>query len=734
MTRYSTFLFLTLTLAAAPALRAQPTEIFGLNHTPLGSATLTEIPGGGTSTLLVSNIGSSGQDGVRVSAGPMGNVLDFLCVEVDEPAGVSPDFTFEAFDIGMPLMPVGTGRLRQLGGGYQFSALFPGVRGGSQRVSIYDDGVLVDEETISEGDGVGFGAWPTFVDPHKARPLPFPFPDFPSPTDSPVPQDGPWDVAFSLAFDQNIQFGLPGGPVVGDLLVVEPVQASTYEGLRRVEITATGVDKFTVRSEMVGAFGLPHVALGEASLDAEADRLTVGNLSSGGGVLVGGLPGQTPFDVEFEPFRLEAGDELLVQAFRNPQGPGDPGEVGAELLLRPEGQAAFAQGDTTESLGVWVNYRSTQTSDARVEVLDQKGEPKRIQFVPVDLDKLNRLFEVEPLTLGDPPGLARSAGTDAVRVERLGAITPPPFPAPFPVPESGFAGRFADGPVLFRFADGTAVEGFGFRAVAVDGQPLGNLSGLSFEVSNGFAARGAALGGLDELVIINEALAFPIVGVSAEPMAPPVVLPPGGGSFQWRFRGANASASPAAVTFRSEVVLPNGTVLPLLGPINTTLPGGVVVSRMFAQSVPASAPAGTYTYRVRGRLLDSTLVTDAFIFRKAPAALSSAGSDKGDWSIVEVIESNAAPAIVRSSESVHLTGYPNPTAGRTTLTFTLNERAEVRLAVYDVLGREVAVLRDNAHDAGRHEVVFDASDLPSGIYLVRLDAGGTVQTQRITLI
>ncbi|MFB3130904.1 MAG: T9SS type A sorting domain-containing protein, partial [Rhodothermales bacterium] len=77
--------------------------------------------------------------------------------------------------------------------------------------------------------------------------------------------------------------------------------------------------------------------------------------------------------------------------------------------------------------------------------------------------------------------------------------------------------------------------------------------------------------------------------------------------------------------------------------------------------------------------------------------------------------------------------YPNPFNPQTTIRFSVPESAQVKLAVYDVLGREVRVLVDGTREAGRHEVVFDASGLPSGTYLVRLvtPAGSFVQTMQL---
>ena len=77
---------------------------------------------------------------------------------------------------------------------------------------------------------------------------------------------------------------------------------------------------------------------------------------------------------------------------------------------------------------------------------------------------------------------------------------------------------------------------------------------------------------------------------------------------------------------------------------------------------------------------------------------------------------------------------PNPARGAVRLAFALDAPGPVRLAVYDALGREVAVLVDAVLGAGRHEAVLDGAGLPAGVYLVRLDAGGRPLTRRLTLV
>ena len=81
-----------------------------------------------------------------------------------------------------------------------------------------------------------------------------------------------------------------------------------------------------------------------------------------------------------------------------------------------------------------------------------------------------------------------------------------------------------------------------------------------------------------------------------------------------------------------------------------------------------------------------------------------------------------------------LTGaYPNPTSGLATVAFALPEAADVELAAYDVLGRRVAVLASGTAEAGTHEAALDATALPAGLYVVRLQAGERVLAQRITV-
>lgn len=78
--------------------------------------------------------------------------------------------------------------------------------------------------------------------------------------------------------------------------------------------------------------------------------------------------------------------------------------------------------------------------------------------------------------------------------------------------------------------------------------------------------------------------------------------------------------------------------------------------------------------------------------------------------------------------------YPNPFNPSTTIRYSLPKQSYIRLAVYDLLGRELAVLVDGEVGAGEQEVRFDASNLSSGTYIYRLQTDGRVETKKMSLL
>ena len=80
------------------------------------------------------------------------------------------------------------------------------------------------------------------------------------------------------------------------------------------------------------------------------------------------------------------------------------------------------------------------------------------------------------------------------------------------------------------------------------------------------------------------------------------------------------------------------------------------------------------------------------------------------------------------------TNYPNPFTPATTIRYSLPRPAFVTLRVLDLTGRTVATLVNTPQAAGRHEAVFDATGLPSGVYLYRLQAGEAMLEKTMMLI
>jgi photosystem II stability/assembly factor-like uncharacterized protein len=78
--------------------------------------------------------------------------------------------------------------------------------------------------------------------------------------------------------------------------------------------------------------------------------------------------------------------------------------------------------------------------------------------------------------------------------------------------------------------------------------------------------------------------------------------------------------------------------------------------------------------------------------------------------------------------------YPNPFNPTTSLQYAISSRQFVTLKVYDLLGREVAILVNEEKPAGEYEVEFNGANLPSGIYFYQLKAGEYIETRKMVLL
>jgi hypothetical protein len=120
--------------------------------------------------------------------------------------------------------------------------------------------------------------------------------------------------------------------------------------------------------------------------------------------------------------------------------------------------------------------------------------------------------------------------------------------------------------------------------------------------------------------------------------------------------------------------------------------------------------------------------------------LDSAGNENyyGGWSLsfkYRLIVTEVMAGTGDAPEQYVLNqNYPNPFNPSTTIEFALPHAGYVTLRVYNVLGEQVATLVAEDHAAGTFKAMWDASDMPSGVYFYRLTAGGYFQTKKMVLM
>jgi len=78
--------------------------------------------------------------------------------------------------------------------------------------------------------------------------------------------------------------------------------------------------------------------------------------------------------------------------------------------------------------------------------------------------------------------------------------------------------------------------------------------------------------------------------------------------------------------------------------------------------------------------------------------------------------------------------FPNPFNPTTQISYSVNSAGNVALKVYDMLGTEVASLVNERKEPGNYSVTFNASSLPSGIYVYKLTANEFISTKKLMLV
>ena len=162
---------------------------------------------------------------------------------------------------------------------------------------------------------------------------------------------------------------------------------------------------------------------------------------------------------------------------------------------------------------------------------------------------------------------------------------------------------------------------------------------------------------------------------------------------------------------------------------------------------------GTATLRVTVRLVGAGTLTNtaeviASTLPDPDSGLGNGASDEDDFARVTITASGAqagsqaavregpeAGALAEAPTRYELgANYPNPFNPETVIPYAVPEVVPVRIAVYDLLGREVAVLVDREQAAGRYKARWQPARVATGVYLVRMQAGSFMQVQRVTVV
>lgn len=139
----------------------------------------------------------------------------------------------------------------------------------------------------------------------------------------------------------------------------------------------------------------------------------------------------------------------------------------------------------------------------------------------------------------------------------------------------------------------------------------------------------------------------------------------------------------------------------------------------------AGSASGTHTYRYTDASLPFS--ADSLSYR-----LKAIGIDGAATYSDRVVARRGAPRKVRLLDT-----YPNPAQSRVTVRLAVPDaqksRGQATLRLYDLLGREIRTVSSQV-GSGRHQLHLSVEDLPSGTYVLRLAAGGTLETRRLTVV
>ena len=168
---------------------------------------------------------------------------------------------------------------------------------------------------------------------------------------------------------------------------------------------------------------------------------------------------------------------------------------------------------------------------------------------------------------------------------------------------------------------------------------------------------------------------------------------------------------------------------------NMTLPGGTVLQalrlrredRYTSPTFPFYKRVISYSFLTKSGSVVEIVASDTTALNSG--IIQTEGVTWSVSGITGVENENQIPNEYSLSQN-----YPNPFNPSTSIKFSILTSELVTLKVFDVLGNEVATLVNEEKPAGSYAVEFNASQLSSGVYFYKLEAGGFIETKKLTLI
>jgi len=217
------------------------------------------------------------------------------------------------------------------------------------------------------------------------------------------------------------------------------------------------------------------------------------------------------------------------------------------------------------------------------------------------------------------------------------------------------------------------------------------------------------------------------------PNNPPIVIPPEGGEFTFNVTLTNNTGQHQVVDVWTMAEVPG---IGLYGPLKLShdlhlRPHGSGSRDDISQGVPGAAPSGEYTYiaYVGDYELQEKIDSSYFSFTKSGEVGGVFTSWDGPGELFSEQGLASAPLEFKLAQN-----YPNPFNAATTINYELPQHSHVRLEIYNLLGQRIETLVDEEQEAGYRSVSWRASEVGSGIYFMRLEAGEKSHTRKMLLM